>query len=310
MSDTKQRYGLLDLYRFLLGFWVLSCHDFFFVQNTTGHFSVAELAPDFFFVISGYFLLKSMQKKKYVPVHIGMRDLLRARIKPLFFSICFITTFNLVCTALFIRDDVFYSLFLMFRYWWYVVYLYAAVALFYCAYKLIKTKRGFVIFLFATAIIMGVLDYLLELGIIPIYELTFSTRTLGCMSTGMLISYIPKLKFKKFNYNILITALLIPILFILAYNEKDFFTCLLMIILFASLVYFTTNISFGGKVFDVLGQLGTRMYLYMSFITTIYLLGITHHRILFVIDVALASMDLVIYHYKQKYEAARAKSVE
>ena len=96
----------------------------------------------------------------------------------------------------------------------------------------------------------------------------------------------------------------------LAYHDKTFVTCVLMIALFTALVYFTTSISFGGKFFDVLGQLATRMYLYMSFVTALYLLGLTNHRILFVINVSLASMDLVIYTYKQKYEAAKAKAVE
>ncbi|MBE6532838.1 MAG: hypothetical protein E7676_04955 [Ruminococcaceae bacterium] len=310
MSDKKQRYGLLDLYRFLLCFWVLSCHDFFFLENTTGHFSVPELAPDFFFVISGYFLLHSMEKRKYEIVHIGIRNLLRSRIKPLFFSICFISVFNFVCTALFIREDVLHSLFLMFRYWWYVLYLLVAVVLFYCAYKLIKTKTGFILFLSVTVILMTALDYMLETGVIPFHMLNFSARTLGCMSAGMLISYIPKPKFKKFNYSIIIVAILIPVLFLLAYHDKTFFTCVLMIALFTALVYFTTSISFGGKFFDVLGQLATRMYLYMSFVTALYLLGLTNHRILFVINVSLASMDLVLYTYKQKYEAAKAKAVE
>ena len=49
------------------------------------------------------------------------------------------------------------------------------------------------------------------------------------------------------------------------------------------------------------------MYLYMSFITTLYMLGLTHHRILFVIDVALAVMDLLLAGYKQKYEGLKKK---
>ena len=62
MSKTKQRYGLLDIYRFLLGFWVMFHHNFFFLEVRHDIFSKAQLSVDFFFVISGYFLLRSIQK--------------------------------------------------------------------------------------------------------------------------------------------------------------------------------------------------------------------------------------------------------
>ena len=64
MSNTKQRYGLLDIYRFILGFWVMFHHNFFFMERRYDIFSKAQLSVDFFFVISGYFLLRSMQKKR------------------------------------------------------------------------------------------------------------------------------------------------------------------------------------------------------------------------------------------------------
>jgi hypothetical protein len=80
-----------------------------------------------------------------------------------------------------------------------------------------------------------------------------------------------------------------------------------MIGLFAALVYFTYNVSIGGKFFDVLGRLSTRIYLYMAFITMLYILGLTDHRILFIVDVSLATMDLILTRYREKYLALKAK---
>ena len=306
MSNTKQRYGLLDIYRFILGFWVMFHHNFFFMESRDDIFSTAKLAVDFFFVISGYFLLRSMQKKRETRLHIGLKDLIWTRLKPLFFSICFISAFNFLCIGLFIREDILSKTFDIFRYWWYVLYLQIAAAIFYLLFKLIKSKWAFIVCLFVIALGMGILDYFIEMNGILIYELTFWTRTFGCIATGMLISYIPKWNCKKINLSIPIVIALVPTIFYLAYGDKDFFTCILMIVLFTALVYFSTNINLGGKVTDLMGQLSTRMYLYMSFITTIYFLGLTHHRILFVIDVALAIMDLIVSGYKKKYEKLKA----
>lgn len=302
MSKTKQRYGLLDIYRFLLGFWVMFHHNFFFLEVRHDIFSKAQLSVDFFFVISGYFLLRSIQKNADVKLHIGLGNLLWTRLKPLFFSMCFISAFNLICVGLFVRESIFDKLFQMFRYWWYVLYLMVAVALFYLLFRLIKNRWAYLIALFVIVAGMTILDYLIETRGILIYELTFLTRTFGCISAGMLISYIPKWESKKFNFSIPIVITLIVALSYLAYGEKSFLTCLLMIAMFAGLVYFSTNISFGCRFTDLLGQLSTRMYLYMSFITMLYLLGLTHYRVLFVIDVSLATMDLILHLYKQKYE--------
>ena len=301
MNNTKQRHGLLDIYRFILECWVMFHHNFFFIELRHDIFSSAQLSVDFFFVISGYFLLRSMQKQQGVKLHIGIKNLLWARIKPLLFSVCFITAFNIVCIALFIREDILITTFNIFRYWWYVLYLLVAVVLFYLLFRLIKTKWAFIIALFVIAVGMAFLDYLIETKGILIYVFTFWTRTLGCVATGMLISYIPRWTCEKFNYSIPIVIILIPSIFYLAYGKKDFFTCILMIVMFTALVYFSTNISFGGKITDTIGHISTRMYLYMSFITTLYMLGLTHHRILFVIDVALAVMDLVLTVYQKKY---------
>ena len=307
MSIKHQRNGLIDIYKFILGFWVMFHHNFFFIERRDDIFSTAQLAVDFFFVISGYYLLRSMKKKEELPVGKGVWQIVRDRSKPLLFSICFITIFNLVCYFLFIRESIFENLFYMFRYWWYVLYLLIAASVFYLLYRLIKKKSAFIILLFVIAIGMAALDYYIETRAVVIYFYTFWTRTFGCIATGMLISYLPKWEFKKFNYSIPIIILLIPVIFYLAYKEKTFLTCILMIILFTSLVYFSTNITFG-RFTDIIGRLGTRMYLYISFITTLYLLGLSHHRILFVIDLALAVMDLILSEYKRKLDSIKQKS--
>ena len=96
------------------------------------------------------------------------------------------------------------------------------------------------------------------------------------------------------NVSIPLVIILIPTLFYFAYNEKTFFIRLLMLGLFSALVYFSSHISFQSKICDYLGQLSARIYLYMAFAAMLRLLGLTHYRVLFVIDVALATLDLAL----------------
>mgnify|MGYP003299111956 CR=1 FL=1 len=296
----KKRNGLLEIYRFILSFWPMYCHNFFFLENRGVTFSVPELAPDFFFVLSGFFLLNSFRKNTEEPTLLRMVKLVYGRAKPLLFSVCFIASFNFLCIGLFLRDDVFNSLFMMFRYWWYILYLLIALAIFFIIYKGIKNEKLFGVFLGALAVLMALLHYSIKHKGFLSYEFGFPARTFGCMAVGMLVSYIPKFKTKRFNISVIPVVILFSALMYLAYAEKDYIICLVMIVMFAALVYFSSNISVGGIVFDILGHLGTRMYLYMSFVTTLYLLGLTNHRILFVIDVALSVLDMLIYHYRKK----------
>lgn len=301
----KKRNGLIEIYRFILSFWPLYYHNFFFTSKGES-FSVAELAVDFFFVLSGFFLLRAFEKKKGSVIKATL-SLMYERVKPFMFSLCFIAAFNAVCVSLFIRENHLNVLFDLFKYWWYVLYLTVAIGVFYLFFRLLRNRKVFFVFLFLVSAAMGLFHYYTEVQGLFLYELTFVARTFGCMAFGMLVSYIPTIKKRKHNLSILGVIALVPAIFHLAYSEKNYVTCLIMIGLFAALVYFTYNVSIGGKFFDVLGRLSTRIYLYMAFITMLYILGLTDHRILFIVDVSLATMDLILTRYREKYLALKAK---
>lgn len=301
----KKRNGLIEIYRFILCFWPLYYHNFFFTSKGES-FSVAELAVDFFFVLSGFFLLRAFEKKKGSVIKSTL-SLMYGRVKPFMFSLCFIAAFNAVCVSLFIRENHLNVLFELFKYWWYVLYLTVAIGVFYLFFRLLRNRKVFFVFLLLVSATMGLFHYYTEVRGLFLYELTFVARTFGCMAFGMLVSYIPTIKKRKHNLSILGVIALVPAIFHLAYSEKNYVTCLIMIGLFAALVYFTYNVSIGGKFFDVLGRLSTRIYLYMAFITMLYILGLTDHRILFIVDVSLAIMDLILTHYREKYLALKAK---
>ena len=80
--------------------------------------------------------------------------------------------------------------------------------------------------------------------------------------------------------------------------------------MFGALVYFSSHISLGGRAFDLIGKLSVRMYLYMSFVTMLEILGLVNNRILFVIDVTLAVLDLFVCYYRDKYLELKKQQVE
>ena len=304
----KKRNGLLEIYRFMLCFMPLYYHNFFFLERNYDIFEVPELAVDFFFMLSGLFLMGSMRKLGEERILVGMWKLMFSRAKPMMFTMCFITAFNAICVALFIRERYLHTIFHLFKYWWFVWYLVLAIGILYVVYRLLKSEKRFVVFLVILAAAMATLHYfVVEEGKL-ITELVFFTRAFGSVSAGILVSYIPRWKNEKFNPAIPAVVVLLPTLLYLYYNDKTFLTCLVMIAMFGALIYFSTHISVGGRVFDLLGKLSVRMYLYMAFLTMLSYLGLTNHRVLFVIDIALASLDLAVDYYRQRYKALKRKT--
>lgn len=301
----KKRNGLLEIYRFILCFWPLYFHNFFFWKRNTDFFSGEVLAVDFFFILSGFFLMKVIRRERETPILKGMARIMFSRVKPMAFTMCFILAFDLIYVLLFVSENHLEALRWLVRYWWFVLFLTVAAGLIYLLYRLVKSEKIFAAILGLVIVAMAVLQYAIAEKGMFFNGLSFATRTLGCLPLGILISYIPKINIKKFNYNIIPVILLIPIMLYLAYIKKNFFMLLLMILLFGALVYFSSSISVGGKVFDLLGQLSVRIYLYMAFITVFEGLGLTDSRVLFVINITIATLDLIASYYMKKYKALK-----
>lgn len=303
----KKRNGLLEIYRFLLCFIPLYYHSFFYFERNYEIFTVAELTVDFFFMLSGFFLMSSMRRLKDEKTFVGMVKIMFDRVKPMLFTLCFISAFNLVCILIFVRENYLNTLFELFKYWWFVLFLTVGIGLIYLVYRALKSEKLFLAFLVLLALGMASLHYFVVEESKFVIEVVFFTRALGCISAGILVSYIPKIRIRKFNYSIPIVILLLPTLIYLFYNKKTFFICILMIFMFGALMYFSSTINVGGRIFDLLGKLSVRIYLYMAMLTMFYILGLTNHRVLFVIDLALAVMDLILDSYRTKYRMLEAK---
>ena len=297
----KKRNGILEIYRFIICFWPIYCHNFFFVKDVGEAFTVAHLAVDFFYIISGLFLIKSMRKYEGRNPFYGAYALMRDRLKPIFFPMCFIVVFNLICFVLFIRENYLDIAFDVFCFWWYVLYLVIAIALYYLLYRAIKNEKLFAVAIAVIMLASVALHYVvIELELLP-NVLMFVARTFACLACGMLLSYVPPIKMKKPVISIIALIVLIPAIFYFTYyRDKNYLICLALVVGFAALVYFTRDINVGGKMFDLLGKLSTRMYLYMAFIAMLRELGVENQSLLFVIDVSISVLDVTLDEYRSR----------
>ena len=187
----KKRNGLLEIYRLLLCFWPLYFHNFLFERYDNIRFTTAELAVDFFFLLSGFFLLGALRKEKDSRLFAGLGRLIYSRLKPMLYTIGFIVAFNLVCVAIFVREDYLGVLFDLFKYWWFVLGLLIAIGLFYLFYRLFRSEKLFALFLIFVTILAASVHYIVNVKGMWHINFIYFTRTYGCISVGMLLSLIP-----------------------------------------------------------------------------------------------------------------------
>lgn len=74
-SIRRRKNSLLELLRFLFALWVLYYHDYVPFKNML--FSEGYLAVEFFFVLSGFFLMRSINKYIHRPTKEGLLSFLK-----------------------------------------------------------------------------------------------------------------------------------------------------------------------------------------------------------------------------------------
>ena len=77
MASAKNKNSLIELMRFFFALWVLYYHSF--VPIKTSAFSDGFLAVEFFFVLSGFYLIRSIDKYTSQPINTGLFSFLKHR---------------------------------------------------------------------------------------------------------------------------------------------------------------------------------------------------------------------------------------
>ena len=299
---VKKRNSLLELYRILFCFWVLYFHHFFFFKNTEKIYREAYLAVEFFFILAGVFLLNTLKKTDDLPFWKACGRVLWGRLKPLVCTLAVVFCFNVTgiiidaCKYGFDFERQIGTVY----YLWFLPFLFFGVFVMFLLYRLIKNKCLYLLLLIILAIAGYCVEFGVEFGYDWADQLPLSiARSLGGFSLGILVSCIPRLQlqWKKINFHYFFLPIIIALIACLAYDPRSAWGRGGIILLYAALIYFTLGTNCSCKVFDFLGSLSMRMYIYMAILCMLILFGVTHHRILFFIDLGLALTDMFVFKY-------------
>ncbi|MBR3864453.1 MAG: hypothetical protein IKJ19_05020 [Clostridia bacterium] len=289
-KPESKRNSFFELYRFLFAMWVVWYHGFFTFKSQ--YFDDGYLAVEFFFLLSGFFFLKSIEKYKDSSYMRGLFKMVWSKIKPL--GLAF-----LVGVVFVIWQRVLEGQSVLFGYLWYIPIMLLAFVVIYTLHRVLKSKLSFIISLIAIVIISYLILYL------PIVEKLGVARGFGAVSMGVLLSYIPKIELKigKLNFNWIITALVFVAVVYLAYIPKADLTYeyILIFALMPTLIYFTSTLKVQSKFLNFLGSLSFGLYAYQCILRVIRMLYSLPQFGLFLILICLILADKCLKLMRKQY---------
>ena len=102
IKQQSGKNGLIELFRFLCSVWVAYFHGFFPVLSDK--FNGENISVDFFFMVSGFFFLKSMEKYKERPISEGVISIFWGRTKRFIVPLAIAALSVLCCNIMFPMD--------------------------------------------------------------------------------------------------------------------------------------------------------------------------------------------------------------
>ena len=262
-TKESSKNGLVELFRFLCSVWVAYFHGFFFILSDK--FDGVNISIDFFFMVSGLFFLKSMEKYKEKPFFEGIKHISFGKVKGFIVPLIIAALSVLSCNIIFEWELNKFNWPLSFL--WFFVAQFVYLTLFFVLYKKINKKSTFY------AICVVIICATMSLCILKNETIGRVARGPAMIAIGMFVSLIPKInvkfkdeaKAKRVNLFINLVGFVISaITFVyLAYLpgysilKLHIFTCIVC----TSLLYFATAIPVRGKLFNLLGEFSIFIYL-------------------------------------------------
>lgn len=295
LKHKSQRNGLIELYRFLFAIWVVWFHSFFIFKNQ--YFNHGYISVDFFFILSGFYLIKAIDKYLNTTLFKGIGKFLLQKIKAL--GTPFFVGFIFAVWYMFLDDKL-----TLFGFLWYIPFMLLGFIVIFVMKKYIKSNRALIFCL----IVSVVLNYLLYYN--PFYQGIWLFGAVGGVSLGVLISFIPKinLKTKSINFNWIITLALLGVVLYLAYLPKENLVSeyFLVLLLMPMLIYFTNTLSINCRLFNFLGSLSFGLYAYQCVLRVIeYYIPLAQYW-LFLILVGLVLVDKLVEHIYKRTKREKA----
>ncbi len=184
MTAKNNKNGLIELLRFLCSVWVAYFHGFFPVLS--GNFNGVVVPVEVFFMISGYYFLKSIEKYKERPVGEGIIFIFWGRTKRFIVPLVIAALSILYCNIVF--DWEFNGFNWPFSFLWFFAAQFVFLSVFFLLIRRIKCQSVFnIACVLITCIFMSMHRVLTV-------EFDRVARGPAALAIGMLLSQIPKLK--------------------------------------------------------------------------------------------------------------------
>lgn len=281
IPNIKAKNSLIELFRFLFSLWVLYYHSF--VPYKGEMFGQGYLAVEFFFVLSGFFLMRSIDKYIHRPTREGLLSFLKHRFKSIAIPFLIGEVFVLIYSFVF---EISYNLF--FGYLWYIRDLFIAMTCIFLLRKCIKKEKIFYLIL-ATASLISFFGFCW----LPILAWPSGPfRSVASIPLGIFAALIPQITVKgKDNTGIPLVGLIISALgciSIIALPDKNLLLSYILVIVgYPSLMYFTNQIHLSNKVLNWLGSLSFPIYAFQCILRVIEACGYNDNSILFLLLVVM-----------------------
>lgn len=263
IKKETNKNGLVELFRFLCSLWVAYFHGFSPILSDK--FSGVNISIDFFFMVSGIFFLKSLEKLKEKSFWQGTKSIIWGRIKRFIVPLIIAALSILYCNIAFEMDFGGFNWPMSFL--WFFAGQFVFLSMFYLIYKKTKRKSTFNI------ICVGIICFTMSFCIFNNETLGRVVRGPAMIAIGMFISQIPKINIKLMDetksknmtllVNIFGFTLAASAFGYLAYLpgyaiwKLHIFTCVIC----TSLLYFATALPVRSKFLNLLGELSTFVYL-------------------------------------------------
>ena len=266
-KNVSNKNGLIELFRFLCSIWVAYYHGFFFVLSDK--FDGVNISVDFFFMVSGLFFLRSIEKYREQPFFKGVQHIFWGRTKGFIVPLIIAASSVLFCNIAFAWDFGGFNWPLSFL--WFFAAQFVYLTIFYVLLKLIKRRSMFnLACIIIICLCMSLVVFMPE-GFAKQFDRVF--RGPAMLAFGMLVSQIPQIKTKLKDetkarkLSLAVNAIgftITAVTFIyLAYLpgyalwKAHLFSCLVCPLL----LYFALALPVRGKFFNFLGEISIFIYL-------------------------------------------------
>lgn len=284
----KKRNSLIELYRFIFAMNVVKNHGFFPYQGS--YFSPGRISVEFFFILSGFLSIKSINRLKDMQICKGIFKMIVTKIVPIAVPLVIGVLFNVI--EMFVTSKFSFDLL---GYLWYIQSLIFVSIIYLIVRKLAKSEKKFF------CIVLSIFVFFTIMNCFELFYSWGDVRALSAMSLGMIISYIPdiKSKNKKQLLFILIPIQIAALSMLLFRNNlwSEYSFILERVthwIIYPSLIYFTFQIECNNRLFNYLGSISFGLYAYQCVASCIREIGLNNVYILFAIVFGLAVIENVI----------------